>query len=277
MITEKTEPFFNNQNVYYQIVSNKEFNEVIERNNEGFIPDRLEDWSLKLLNIEENNSYFLEYLKTFSQIAEIDFFLEKELLQYKRRKKGQLIKSNYITEFDLDTIINIRSGWIKHTIFICKNEFAKTGLETYNIVVKWCNNFNVSYLDDDAEGTEEFNKNGKNSIDTSNFENLFINPDEAISYLKVLQKIEPNILDINFNYIGKNKGVFPLWVKLLRSANIIQNYTDVVYKDFLNNKINNLNLSKDASEFRKTYSRIDNSDIETDLKALFSQISQKGK
>jgi len=53
--------------------------------------------------------------------------------------------------------------------------------------------------------------------------------------------------------------------------------SDKVYVKILNTKIKNLKLTSDASEFRKHYSRIYNSDYELQIKSLISQLSQNGK
>ena len=70
-----------------------------------------------------------------------------------------------------------------------------------------------------------------------------------------------------------------MWIKLLKTNKplpLIDHFPDIVYKDLLNAKITNLNLSKDASEFRKNYKRLENSDIESEIKFHLSQFSQTG-
>ena len=112
------------------------------------------------------------------------------------------------------------------------------------------------------------------------FEELFYNPEHAEPCLKILSELQPPVIDAINNYIGKAKGVFPLWVKVLKNHKpkpLIKNYKDTVYKDLLNNKVIGLNLTKDASEFRKHYVRLENNKIELDIKAILSQYSQSGK
>ncbi|MCI1267906.1 MAG: hypothetical protein LKG19_15125 [Saprospiraceae bacterium] len=112
------------------------------------------------------------------------------------------------------------------------------------------------------------------------FEELFYKHEHAEPCLKILNQLNPPAIDTNFNFIGKAKGIFPLWVKVLKNHKpepLIKHYKDIVYKDILNKKIIGLNLSKDASEFRKTYIRLENAKVELDLKALLSQYSQSGK
>jgi len=112
------------------------------------------------------------------------------------------------------------------------------------------------------------------------FEELFYNPEHADPCLKILNELQPPVIDAMNNYIGKSKGVFPLWVKVLKNHKpqpLIKHFKDTVYKDLLNQKIKGLNLSKDASEFRKQYVRLENDKIELDIKAILSQFSQSGK
>jgi hypothetical protein len=112
------------------------------------------------------------------------------------------------------------------------------------------------------------------------FEELFYNPENAEPCLKILSELQSPVIDAINNYIGKAKGIFPLWVKVLKNHKpepLIKHFKDTVYKDLLNQKVNGLNLSKDASEFRKQYKRIENDKIELDIKAILSQYSQSGK
>lgn len=112
------------------------------------------------------------------------------------------------------------------------------------------------------------------------FEELFYNPVNAEPCLKILSELQPPVIDAINNYIGKAKGVFPLWVKVLKNHKpepLIKHFKDTVYKDLLNQKVNGLNLTKDASEFRKQYVRLENDKIELDIKTILSQYSQSGK
>lgn len=112
------------------------------------------------------------------------------------------------------------------------------------------------------------------------FEELFYKAEHAEPCLKILSELQPPVIDAINNYIGKAKGVFPLWVKVLKNHKpepLIKHFKDAVYKDLLNQKVKGLNLSKDASEFRKQYKRVENDKIELDIKTILSQYSQSGK
>lgn len=112
------------------------------------------------------------------------------------------------------------------------------------------------------------------------FEELFYNPKHAEPCLKILSELQPPVIDAINNYIGRAKGVFPLWIKVLKNHKpepLIKHFKDTVYKNLLNQKVKGLNLTKDASEFRKQYVRLENDKIELDIKTILSQYSQSGK
>lgn len=112
------------------------------------------------------------------------------------------------------------------------------------------------------------------------FEELFFIPENAEPCLRILGELQPPVIDATNNYIGKAKGVFPLWIAILKKHKpqpLIKHFKDKVYADLLNQKVKGLNLSKDATEFRKQYKRIENSRIEIDIKTILSQYSQSGK
>ena len=111
-------------------------------------------------------------------------------------------------------------------------------------------------------------------------EEIFYKTENAEICLSILREIEPPFIDNDNNFLGKGKGVFPLWINVLLTNNekpLIKYYSNSVYKDLLNKKIKGLNLSKDASEFRKHYKRLEKNNIELDIKAILSQYSQSGK
>ena len=71
-----------------------------------------------------------------------------------------------------------------------------------------------------------------------------------------------------FHFINKQLQIFEFNFTIFKAS---------IYKDLLNQKVKGLNLSKDASEFRKQYVRIGKDKIELDIKTILSQYSQSGK
>jgi hypothetical protein len=112
------------------------------------------------------------------------------------------------------------------------------------------------------------------------FEDIFYNPTDAEECLFILNKLQSPVIDAVGDYIGKAKGVFPIWVKVLKSHSpkpLIKHLTDIQYSVLLNQRIGRLNLTSDASEFRKTYKRLENADIEMEMKTILSQLSHSGR
>lgn len=124
--------------------------------------------------------------------------------------------------------------------------------------------------------------NKRNSrIVNYSIESMFHNPKHAVICLNILKEIPNPVLDSSNNYIGRGKkGVFPLWIKVLRQfeqESLVKPLTDLEYKDILNATIPNLNLTNDASEFRKNYALVERGGYELDMKTILSQYSQSGK
>ena len=253
--------------------------------------------------IGANNEAFLEYISPQTDLTKLDRILGEQLKLY-ARKQGEGYEKD---KGDFYGTYKARKDWLNHTIFICRNEYNKTQNEVFNEVVKWCVDWQNEWLEtfNPYSPTEhiELSKDLKtplweqlNEDETSlppqqtetkteqeqpkTFAELFYNPEHAEPCLKILNELQPPVIDAINNYIGKAKGVFPLWVKVLKNHKpepLIKHFKDTVYKDLLNQKVNGLNLSKDASEFRKQYVRLENDKIELDIKTILSQYSQSGK
>mgnify|MGYP001578708644 CR=1 FL=1 len=112
----------------------------------------------------------------------------------------------------------------------------------------------------------------RNNAEVKTFEQLFNNPENANISLDKLKEIFPNLLSEDYSYIKGVKGIFPMFINILQAGKFIENVSDMTYRNALNNKIKNLNLTEDASEFRKVYSSLKDG-IRTDLKLSISQLS----
>ncbi len=134
----------------------------------------------------------------------------------------------------------------------------------------------------DCQSHKETPLSKKNNRDNTpkKFEDLFCNPNNSNICLEILRVLDPPFIDSSNTYIGKNKGIFPLWIKVLKTHNpepLIKHFDDKTYKNILNNHFKGLNLSKDASEFRKVYARLDTKGLEQQIKTILSQFSQSGR
>lgn len=151
---------------------------------------------------------------------------------------------------------------------------------------------NIKYLENIKEYVDtnyqqlhsgDFQNNNTNETQKNTplkFEDLFYNPNNSNICLEILRVLAPPFIDSSNTYIGKNKGIFPLWIKVLKTHNpepLIKHFDDKTYKNILNNHFKGLNLSKDASEFRKVYARLDTKGLEQQIKTILSQFSQSGR
>jgi hypothetical protein len=119
----------------------------------------------------------------------------------------------------------------------------------------------------------------KGNTEPHKLEDLFYNPKHAEECLNILKELPKPVLDSSNNYIGKNKGIFPLWIEVLQQhkPGLIKPFHELIYKDVLNATISGLKLSKDASEFRKHYKMLEKSGTKLDMIAVLSEYSQSGK
>jgi hypothetical protein len=160
-------------------------------------------------------------------------------------------------------------------------DYTKGELEYLNTLEEWLGVHKVYFIEISKLLTKSPATAKQNpSVEIpKTFEELFYDPNNAETCLKILSELQPPVIDALNNYIGKAKGIFPLWINVLKNYKplpLIKHFPDVIYKDLLNKKVNGLNLSKDASEFRKQYKRLIDNKVELDIKTILSQYSQSG-
>ena len=199
--------------------------------------------------------------------ADENDFIEKELKYFES------------TMYDLENSENSHNGYSisgYNNFNVAYNLVMEIGFEKF----KYSTQKKIKFLNQNKLIPQIQNKTETNIEQPKTFEELFYNPDHAEPCLKILNELDPPAIDSINNYIGKAKGIFPLWIKVLKNHKpypLIKHFKDTVYKDLLNQKVKGLNLTKDASEFRKQYRRIETDKIELDIKTLLSQYSQSGK
>jgi hypothetical protein len=207
----------------------------------------------------------IKIYELYKVLSEQDF--KREL---KKKKPEQIAEflNIHLKEFVRDG--GEKADWVRHT----KQFISLLSIEQRDSFYNW-----VELIDNQLPPKQS--KNKIEEIIPKSFEELFYNPENAEPCLRILAELQPPIIDAANNYIGKGaKGVFPLWVKVLKSHKpnpLIKHYKDIVYKDLLNQRVKGLKLTNDASEFRKEYKRLNSANIELDIKALLSQYSQSGK
>lgn len=154
-------------------------------------------------------------------------------------------------------------------------------LDKYHILKSYANSFLRKEINNKHTTQALPRKTKQKELVIKSLQDMFVKPENAEICLNILKEIPNPILDSSNNYIGRGKkGVFPLWIKVLRQfeqGSLVKPLTDAEYKDILNATIPNLNLTSDASEFRKIYPSVERGGYELDMKTILSQFSQSGK
>ena len=235
----------------------------------------------------ENEEFFrgcLKVIKKFENNINNQFFDRKnELIKMLEGAKNGTIKYSDLKNKPIEQIH-------KETIDYCNKELLKINKNNFTVNLFLLTNgritnkmklhevLSIKHSILKAKGKST---NSKQDIEKpQTFEELFCNFDDAEICLSILREVDPPIIDTENNYIGKAKGMFPLWIKVLKSNKpkpLIKHFQDSIYKDLLNSKIKGLNLTKDASEFRKIYKRLENDNKEIEIKTILSRYSQSGK
>lgn len=234
---------------------------------------RIDMWSFSLL---------FDWLKTESY---------EEISKWLREHKVRILGSNpfffvncleFELAYDKDTIEVIKGNygkkWGKHYVPLIKSIYInKDNVNEVKMVGALIESlYEKGFSERDPimeinEGRAEILKNKP-----QRFEELFRKPELAEKCLNVLRELSKPVIDKHYTYIGNNKGVIPEWVSALKKNGdnpLMLHFQDIDYKNVLNKKIINLNLSKDASEFRRVYTRIKYQGIDNELRLLVSKIS----
>jgi hypothetical protein len=213
-----------------------------------------------------------------------------ELLKKTRLEIFEKVKQNFIEErkikklstFDFE-IGCLYNSWLKREFETIENWLLEKPSKSDEIEIKKYKKFLELEMIQTEREINPLSKQTETKTEQEQpktFEELFYNPKHAEPCLNVLRELQPPVIDAINNYIGKAKGVFPLWVKVLKNHKpepLIKHFSDIIYKDLLNQKVKGLKLTPDASEFRKSYVRLIKNNIELDIKTILSQYSQSGK
>lgn len=93
--------------------------------------------------IGANNEAFIEWINHQTDLKKLDKILSEQLKLYARKQGEGYEKDNN----DFQKVYEARKDWLKHTIFICQNEFGKTKKEIFNEAIKWCKEWESDYLE----------------------------------------------------------------------------------------------------------------------------------
>ena len=110
------------------------------------------------------------------------------------------------------------------------------------------------------------------------FEELFYNIDFVNPCIDILKELKSPFIDTDYNYIGKSKGVYCVWIEELKKQGIIKHYSErKIYASLIPTKIKGFSI--DESMFGKHHSRaeiLNLTDIKTKVSNIkLSQVSQK--
>lgn len=122
--------------------------------------------------------------------------------------------------------------------------------------------------------TKEYAKSNQSNNQILTLKDLFCDEKDIERCFQVLRDLEKPFITADNKYIGKSKGIIPLWIKVLKNQKpktlINTKLSDKEISIILNDSIDGLRLSKDASEFRKDYVLLEKNKIEIEIKTLLA-------
>ena len=102
------------------------------------------------------------------------------------------------------------------------------------------------------------------------FEELFYNIELVQPSIDILKEIEPPLIDTDYNYIGKLKGIICVWIDELQRQGIVKHYSDrKIFASLIPQKIKRFSI--DESMFGKYQNKAENN-YRTDIKTKVSKI-----
>lgn len=136
----------NREITYYSLLSSENLRHIEQ------MADTMDEQSFVTLGFEQkwfhhlwigaNNEAFLEYISHQTDLTKLDRILGEQLKLY-ARKQGEGYEQD---KGGFYGTYKARKDWLKHTIFICRNEYNKTQNEVFNEVVKWCIDWQNEWL-----------------------------------------------------------------------------------------------------------------------------------
>lgn len=137
----------NREIVYYTLVSSAEMWEIANLadrlDKESFAAIGMDETRKDHLWIPENNKCFLEFIAKQSDLQKLNRILGEQLKLYARKHREGYEKN----KGDHYKVYNAYKDWLKHTIFICKNEYNKNKNEIFAEAVNWCEEYQRDWLE----------------------------------------------------------------------------------------------------------------------------------
>jgi hypothetical protein len=296
----------NREITYYSLLSSENLRHIEQTadtmDERSFVTLGFEQKWLHHLWIGANNEAFLERISHQTGLNKLDMILGEQLKLY-ARKQGEGYEQD---KGDFYGTYRARKDWLKHTIFICTNEYNKTQNEVFNEVGKWCVDWKIEWLEtfnpynpterkemsehlktplweqlnegEPNQQTDRLQPELKEALKT--FDELFYNAELVEPCINILKELEPPLIDTDCNYIGRLKGVICVWVDEMQRQGIIKHQSDrKVFASLIPLRIKRFSI--DESMFGKHHSKAE-TNYRTDIKIKVSAIkpshdSQKGK
>lgn len=102
------------------------------------------------------------------------------------------------------------------------------------------------------------------------FDELFYNIELVQPSIDILKEIEPPLIDTDYNYIGRLKGIICVWIDELQRQGIVKHYSDrKIFASLIPQKIKRFSI--DESMFGKYHNKAEES-YRTDIKTKVSKI-----
>lgn len=155
-----------------------------------------------------------------------------------------------------------------------ENEFAKLPKCEQLIVIKGYQILKdryKAYLEQKQASPPQQSEKSKPAQESpKTFEELFYDPDLVIPSINILKELEPPLIDTDYNYIGKLKGIICVWINELQRQGIIKHYSDrKIFASLIPQKIKRFSI--DESMFGKHHTKAENN-YRTDVKTKVSKI-----
>ena len=285
----------NREITYYSLLSSENLRHIEQMadtmDKQSFVTLGFEQKWFHHLWIGANNKAFLEYISHQTDLAKLDMILGEQLKLY-ARKQGEGYEQD---KGDFYGTYKARKDWLNHTIFICRNEYNTTPNEVFNEVVKWCVDWQNEWLETfnpySPNERKEMSKDLKTPLweqlnetlppqhtekqkpeqeAPKTFDELFYNIELVQQSIDVLKEIEPPLIDTDYNYIGKLKGIICVWIDELQRQGIVKHYSDrKIFASLIPQKIKRFSI--DESMFGKYHNKAEKN-YRTDIKTKVSKI-----
>lgn len=239
---------------------------------QGFIDLGFDEKWRSDLWIAHNNEAFLGLIGNQVNLKRIDTILNEQLKLYARKHREGCEENKE----DIYKIYEARKDWLRHTIFICQNEYNKTRNEIFAEAVKWCEKwkkewletFNPNSLDESTikqkvKNTFSFMqeidpRSHKLILNETDFNNLvkyvtyyFINGFKLPKNLKPIKKINTNKGNVVYTFIKFFKEEHPTKTRPDSLFELII----ACFNEYRNDKLVNMKKTKEPQYYKELISK----------------------